>query len=135
MSARPSRPHWLRTGWIPSRSGLILMVQAHCKRVRATSARPADDRICRRGLIPAGTVGVTVGSNVTFKPYMMGIAGINTLKASSEATARGGYALTPPSGSMFPAGISKAFFETYPFCTGAVGSGPDSKSSTSRRAT
>ena len=28
-------------------------------------------------------------------------------------------------GNVFPAGISLAFFETYPFCTGAVGSSPE----------
>ena len=33
--------------------------------------------------------------------------------------------LAPPIGNVFPAGISLAFFETYPFCTGDVGSSPE----------
>ncbi len=77
------------------------------------------------GSIPAGTVGVTVASSTTFRPYMLGIIGINEWKASSEATARGGFAAGPPGGTIFPAGIAKAFFDTYPFCTGEVGSSPD----------
>jgi hypothetical protein len=77
------------------------------------------------GAIPANTIGVTVGSTTTFRPYMLGIIGVNQWKASSEATARGGFAAGPPGGTIFPVGIAEAFFETYPFCTGAVGSGPD----------
>ncbi len=34
-------------------------------------------------------------------------------------------AAAPPGGTIFPAGISEAFFETYPFCTGEVGSSPE----------
>lgn len=77
------------------------------------------------GAIPASTVGVTVGSSTTFRTYMLGIVGMNQWTASSVATARGGYAASAPGGTIFPAGISKAFFDTYPFCTGAVGSSPD----------
>ena len=74
------------------------------------------------GTIPATTEGVTVGTSRTFRPYLLGIVGMNSWTASSVATARGGYAAGPPSGNVFPAGVSLAFFETYPFCTGAVGS-------------
>jgi hypothetical protein len=74
------------------------------------------------GLIPTGTEGVTVGTNRNFSTYFLGIAGFNHLDASTVATARGGYAASGPGGNVFPAGISLAFFQTYPFCTGAVGS-------------
>ncbi len=71
---------------------------------------------------PPNTVGVRVSTHRTFGTYFLGIAGMNTLKASSTATARGGYAAGGPGGDVFPAGISLAFFQTYPFCTGEVGS-------------
>jgi hypothetical protein len=77
------------------------------------------------GTIPAGTEGVTVGTSRTFDTYLLGIIGTNEWTASSVATARGGYAAAPPNGTLFPAGISLAFFETYPFCVGEVGSSPD----------
>ena len=73
---------------------------------------------------PANTVGVTVSSARTFRPYFLGIVGMNQWKASSIATARGGYAAGGPSGDVFPVGVALAFFETYPFCTGPVGSSP-----------
>jgi hypothetical protein len=74
---------------------------------------------------PAGTVGVRVSSDRTFGTYFLGIIGMGSMKASSTATARGGYAAGGPSGDVFPAGISLAFFQTYPFCTGEVGSSPE----------
>jgi hypothetical protein len=77
------------------------------------------------GTIPSGTEGVTVSTSRTFRPYLLGIIGSGDWTASSVATARGGYAASPPAGNVFPAGISLAFFETYPFCTGEVGSSPD----------
>jgi hypothetical protein len=77
------------------------------------------------GMIPVGTEGVTVGSSRTFRPYLLGVVGGGTWTASAIATARGGYASSPPTGTLFPVGIALAFFETYPFCTGDVGSGPD----------
>jgi Flp pilus assembly protein TadG len=77
------------------------------------------------GTIPATTEGVTIGTSRTFDTYLLGIIGMNDWTASSVATARGGYSSAPPSGNVFPAGISLAFFETYPFCTGEVGSDPD----------
>jgi hypothetical protein len=49
--------------------------------------------------------------------------GVTTWTATTEATAKGGYSLAgPPPGSLFPVGISLAFFQTYPFCSGDVGS-------------
>ena len=74
---------------------------------------------------PANTVGVRVSSSRSFRPYFLGIIGQNSWTASSSATARGGYAAGGPGGDVFPAGISLAFFQTYPFCTGEVGSSPD----------
>jgi Flp pilus assembly protein TadG len=71
---------------------------------------------------PANTVGVSVNSSRTFRPYFLSVIGVSNWKASSVATARGGYAAGGPGGDVFPAGISLAFFQTYPFCTGAVGS-------------
>lgn len=77
------------------------------------------------GSIPNGSRGVTIGTSRTFSPYLLGLIGVTDWTASSVATAKGGYAAGGPSGNVFPAGISLAFFETYPFCTGEVGSGPD----------
>ena len=77
------------------------------------------------GSIPTGARGVTVGTSRTFTPYLLGIVGGGDWTASAVATAKGGYAASGPSGNVFPAGISLAFFETYPFCTGPVGGSPD----------
>jgi Flp pilus assembly protein TadG len=77
------------------------------------------------GMIPTGTEGVTVGTSRTFRPYLLGVVGTGDWTASSVATARGGYAAAPPSGNVFPAGVSLAFFQTYKFCTGPVNSSPD----------
>jgi Flp pilus assembly protein TadG len=74
---------------------------------------------------PPNTVGVRVSTNRTFPTYFLGIIGMGTMQASSTATARGGYAAGGPGGDVFPAGISLAFFQAYPFCTGEVGSSPD----------
>jgi hypothetical protein len=74
---------------------------------------------------PANTVGVKVSTNRTFGTYFLGIIGVGSMKASSTATARGGYAAGGPGGDVFPAGISLAFFQHYPFCTGDVGSSAD----------
>ena len=70
---------------------------------------------------PANTVGVRVSSSKSFSTYFLGIIGWNTMNASSAATARGGFATGGPVGDVFPAGISLAFFQTYPFCIGDVG--------------
>ncbi|HJT96087.1 MAG TPA: pilus assembly protein TadG-related protein [Mycobacterium sp.] len=77
------------------------------------------------GIIPATTEGVTVATSKVFRPYLLGIINSGNWTASSTATARGGYAASPPTGTLFPVGIALAFFETYPFCTGDVGSSPE----------
>jgi hypothetical protein len=77
------------------------------------------------GMIPSTTEGVTVATSKVFRPYLLGIINSGDWTASSTATARGGYAASPPTGTLFPVGIALAFFETYPFCTGDVGSSPD----------
>ena len=77
------------------------------------------------GTIPAGTVGVTVPSAHTFTPYFLSIIGTGDWTAGAVATARGGYWAGTTYTDVFPAAIAEAFFENYPFCSGAVGSGPD----------
>jgi hypothetical protein len=74
------------------------------------------------GHIPDDAVGVRVTTTRTFPTFFLGIAGIPNWSASATAAARGGYATGAPSGGIFPAGISLAFFQTYPFCVGEVGS-------------
>ena len=75
-----------------------------------------------QGHIPNETEGVRITSSRTFSTYFLSIVGMNTLQASATATARGGFATGAPAGAIFPAGISLAFFQTYPFCVGDVGS-------------
>lgn len=72
------------------------------------------------GTIPAGAVGVKVSSSRTFRPYFLGIIGVNTWTASADAIAKGGYAAGGPGGNVFPAGIASSFFSTYPLCSGPV---------------
>lgn len=77
------------------------------------------------GGIPAGAVGVQVSSSRTWRTYVLGIAGIGTWNAGATATARGGYSLAGPDpGSLFPVGVSQAFFSTYPFCSGPISANP-----------
>ena len=78
------------------------------------------------GSIPATAAGVKVGSGRTWKPYFLGIIGVNSWTASAEATATGGFCngCAPPPGTLFPAGISTAFFQTYPYCAGPVSTDP-----------
>jgi hypothetical protein len=71
---------------------------------------------------PTGTVGVRVATTRTFSTYFLGIIGMGSLPATTTATARGGYSTGGPAGDVFPAAIASSFFETYPFCNGAVGS-------------
>ena len=66
------------------------------------------------GHIPDDAVGVRVTTNKTFNTYFLGIAGMSSLNAGATATARGGFATGAPQGSLFPAGIALAFFQTYP---------------------
>ena len=77
------------------------------------------------GVIPAGTVGVTVGSSRTWNPFFLGVAGISNWTASAVATAKGGYSLAGPPGNVFPAGVSQATYDTFPLCSGDVGSSVD----------
>jgi Flp pilus assembly protein TadG len=72
-------------------------------------------------LIPANTVGVSVSSSRSWTPYFLGIIGVSSWTASANAVARGGYYAGPPlPGSLFPVGISTAFFNTYPTCSGPI---------------
>lgn len=77
------------------------------------------------GSIPGNAAGVTLSSSKSFQTYFLGLFGMGTWTASSEATAKGGFAAGgPPPGTLFPAGISLQFFQTYPFCAGPVSSDP-----------
>jgi Flp pilus assembly protein TadG len=70
-------------------------------------------------------VGVKVASSRVFTPYFLGIIGVNSWTATTEATAKGGFSLSgPPAGTLFPVGISAAFFSTYPQCSGSISSIP-----------
>jgi hypothetical protein len=77
------------------------------------------------GPIPDGAVGVKVGASRTWRPFFLGLAGINNWTASATATAKGGWAAGGPGGNVLPIGVAEAFFETYPFCTGEVGIDPN----------
>lgn len=70
--------------------------------------------------------GVQLNSSRDWKPFFLGLFGIDKWATSARATAKGGYSLAGPTpGSLFPAGISLAFFQTYPPCDGPVGSNPN----------
>ena len=54
-----------------------------------------------------------------WRPFFLGLFGIHSWTATADATAKGGYSQAgPPPGTLFPVGISLAFFQTYPFCSG-----------------
>jgi hypothetical protein len=74
--------------------------------------------------IPATAVGVTVDSGRSWRPFFLGIVGINSWTASAQATARGGYAAGGPGGNVFPAGIAQAFFDARQPCAGPVSAIP-----------
>lgn len=78
------------------------------------------------GAIPANAAGVTLSSNRSWRPYFLGIIGVNSWTATASATAKGGFCsnCAPPPGTLFPAGISTSFFQTYPFCSGPVSNIP-----------
>ncbi|HEY7130948.1 MAG TPA: pilus assembly protein TadG-related protein [Candidatus Limnocylindrales bacterium] len=77
------------------------------------------------GTIPTGTAGVQVNASRSWRPYFLGIMGVSNWVASANATAKGGYSTAaPPPGSLFPVGISLAFFQTYPACSGPVSATP-----------
>ncbi|HET8777661.1 MAG TPA: pilus assembly protein TadG-related protein, partial [Candidatus Limnocylindria bacterium] len=77
--------------------------------------------------IPADAGGVTVTSSRSWKPFFLGLFGIDEWETNASASAKGGYAINaPPPGNLFPAGISLAFFQTYPFCSDDVSTDPTS---------
>lgn len=77
------------------------------------------------GSIPTGAAGVQVNAQRSWHPYFLGIIGVNNWTASAVATAKGGYSLAGPApGTLFPVGISLAFFQTYPFCSGPISNVP-----------
>ncbi len=76
------------------------------------------------GKIPANTAGVSVGSSRTWSPFFLGLIGVHDWTASSVATAKGGYSLAGPPGTVFPVGVSQATYETFPLCGDDVGSSP-----------
>jgi Putative Flp pilus-assembly TadE/G-like len=73
-------------------------------------------------VIPAGTAGVSLGSSRNWTPFFLGIMGVNNWTASTVATAKGGYSLSGPPGNVFPAGVSQETYNTFPMCSGDVGS-------------
>ena len=82
------------------------------------------------GAIPAGTAGVSVTSSKTWTPFFLGVIGVSNWTASSTATAKGGWSLAGPPGDVFPAGVSKATYDTYPTCSGSSGARPTASRST-----
>ena len=78
------------------------------------------------GTIPAGSVGVSVGSSRSWRPFFLGVIGITRWNASASATALGGYAAGGPSGAVFPAGIAEAFFVGRQPCAGPLSTNPAS---------
>ena len=76
--------------------------------------------------LPSNAAGVTLSSSRSWRPYFLGIIGVSQWKATAAATAKGGYCnnCPPPSGTLFPVGISTSFFSTYPFCSGPVSAIP-----------
>jgi hypothetical protein len=77
------------------------------------------------GTIPAGASGVQVVAARTWRPYVLGIVGMNSWTATATATAKGGFSLAgPEEGTLFPVGIAQSFFTTYPSCSGPVSTNP-----------
>ena len=71
------------------------------------------------------TVGVQLRSGRGWKPFFLGMFGVDSWSTSAPATAKGGYSNAAPlPGTLFPAGISLAFFQTYPACDGPVSTDP-----------
>lgn len=78
------------------------------------------------GSIPDGAMGVTLQSDRSWQPFFLSYFGIDEWTAAAAATARGGFSTAaPPPGSLFPAGISLAFFQTYPSCAGDISADPN----------
>ena len=77
--------------------------------------------------LPATAAGVRVGASRSWKPFFLGIIGVGSWTASAGATAKGGFSISgPPPGTLFPVGISQAFFQTYPACDGPISTDPTS---------
>jgi hypothetical protein len=76
------------------------------------------------GVLPATAVGVRVQASRTWRPFFLGIVGIDSWTASATATARGGYKINP--GGAFPAGVAEAFFNGRQTCSGPVSNDPNS---------
>lgn len=74
--------------------------------------------------IPVTAVGVALTSSRSWRPFLLGIVGMNSWTASVNATAKGGYAAGGPPGNVFPAGIARAFFNTREPCAGPVSTDP-----------
>lgn len=75
--------------------------------------------------LPANAVGVTVNSSRSWKPFFLSIFGINQWSTQANATAKGGFSQAGPTpGTLFPVGISLAFFQTYPKCDGPISNTP-----------
>jgi hypothetical protein len=70
------------------------------------------------GTIPSGSVGVQVKTSISWRPFFLGIVGMDQWTAGSAATARGGYAAGGPGGGVFPAGIAQANFDGRSPCSG-----------------
>jgi hypothetical protein len=77
------------------------------------------------GALPVTAAGVKVGTDRSWRPYFLGIIGVNSWTASATATATGGFSYAPPTpGSLFPAAIALSYFQTYPYCSGPVSTDP-----------
>ena len=74
------------------------------------------------GAIPAGTAGVTVNCEPDLASVLARDRRHRRLDAPAERDGQG-WVLPrrPPRGTCLPGGISLAFFQTYPFCSGPVG--------------
>lgn len=69
------------------------------------------------GSIPSTAVGVQLRSSRTWRPFFLGIAGVDSWTAGAAATAKGGYYTGAP-GGVFPVGVAEAFFDGKSPCTG-----------------
>jgi hypothetical protein len=77
------------------------------------------------GTIPSGVAGVQVQSSRSWRPFFLAVFGVTQWDTAATATAKGGYSTAgPPPGTLFPAGISLAFFNTYPYCSGDISTNP-----------
>jgi hypothetical protein len=69
------------------------------------------------GTIPAGTAGVSVRVNKTWRPFFASLFGAGDWTTNATATARGGYrAGGPPPGSLLPIGVSEETYNSFDVC-------------------